>query len=215
MKKRFSFFVSAFCVAVLLSACGKDKVSETAAERSNEKKDAIAKTQETGNVSASSKTSDGIQLYKVEKVEKSSGKKVAPNLFWTENGKQVSLNDLKGKVVFVNLWATWCGPCIKEMPDLSRISQELPADKFRMIGLNIFHQPNSKKVEDFLKTNPVAYTILDGNQEVVDAFAESNGAQIDAVPTSFVIDKNGKIADVIVGSRKKEDFLKIIEKHMN
>jgi thiol-disulfide isomerase/thioredoxin len=203
-----------FSMAIFIG-CNKDTVKQTSNDKANEKKEAITKSQPNDTKTASNNLSDDTKLYKVEKVEKASGKKVAPNLIWTENGKQVSIKDLKGKVVFVNMWATWCGPCIKEMPDLSKISQELSPDKFQMIGVNIFQQAGSKKVEDFLKTNPVSYTILDGNQEVVDAFGESNGANIDAVPTSFIIDKEGKIAEVIIGGRKKDDFLKSINKYMN
>ncbi|MCY7361934.1 MAG: hypothetical protein LH629_07710, partial [Ignavibacteria bacterium] len=70
-------------------------------------------------------------------------------------------------------------------------------------------------VEDFLKTNPVSYTILDANKEVVDAFSEADGKNIEAVPTTFIVDKNGKIAETIIGGRSKEAFLKIINKYLN
>jgi len=205
----FIFVLSAFVVA-----CNKDIVDKQSSDKHNEKKEVLneKKTAENKEIS---KTNEDIKLYKVEKVEKASGKKDAPNFSWTENGISTSLDGLKGNVVLVNLWATWCGPCIKEMPALSQISEELKDKNFRMIGMNVFHQDGSKKVEDFLKTNPVTYTILDGNQEIVDAFGEANGKQIDAVPTTFIIGKDGKIAETIIGGRDKETFLKSINKYLN
>ena len=101
------------------------------------------------------------------------------------------------------------------MPDLSSISDEMSDKDFRMIGMNVFQQEKSAKVSDFLKSKPVSYTVLDGNQEVVDAFGEASGNNLEAVPTTFIIDKKGNIAETIVGSRKKEDFVKIINKYLN
>lgn len=199
----------------VLSSCGKDSVEKQSTEKQNEKKEAITQDQKTTTKEVANKTSDDIKLYTVEKVEKSTGKKVAPNLSWTENGKPVSMSDYKGKVILVNFWATWCGPCIKEMPDLSKISEELKGKDFEMLGMNVFQQEGSKKVSDFLKTNPVSYTVLDGNQEVVDAFGLADGKNIEAVPTTFIIDKTGKIAETIVGGRSKEAFLTIINKYLN
>lgn len=202
-------------VTIFLVGCNKDKIDQTSSDKMNEKKEALNDRKTSEGKEVVNKTSDDLKLYKVESVEKLSGKKVAPNFVWSENGKKMSLKDLKGNVVLVNLWATWCGPCIKEMPDLSKISEELKDKNFKMLGMNVFQQPSSKKVEDFLKTNPVSYTILDGNQELVDAFSEADGSNIEAVPTTFIIDKNGKIAETIVGSRNKEGFLKSINKYMN
>ncbi|HMQ69110.1 MAG TPA: TlpA disulfide reductase family protein [Ignavibacteria bacterium] len=199
---------------IFLSSCNKDTVDQKSSEKLNEKKEAISdqKTTETKQVTAGS---NDIELYKIEKVDKSSGKKVAPNFTWMKDGKEVSLKDMKGKVVLVNLWATWCKPCIKEMPDLSAISEELKGKDFEMIGVNVFQQNGSKKVEDFLATNPVSYVILDGNQEIVDALSEADGASVEAVPTTFLIDKNGKIVETIIGGRSKETFLASINKYLN
>lgn len=213
LTKNLAFILLSF---IILAGCGKDKAEQKDSQKMNEKKEALTEQKTTtDNKSVSNNSSNDVKLYTVTKVEKSTGKKTAPNFTWMENGKEMSLNSLKGNVVLVNLWATWCGPCIKEMPDLSTISEELKDKKFRMLGMNVFQQERSKKVEDFLKTNPVSYTILDGNQQVVDAFGEANGGNIEAVPTTFIIDKDGKIAETIVGGRDKESFLKLINKYMN
>lgn len=205
-----------YLTLVLLSGCGKDKADQKSSDKVTDKKDAITEQKNTNeNKSVANKTSDDMKLYKVDKVEKASGKKSAPNVIWSENGKENSLSSLKGNVVLLNFWATWCGPCIREMPDLSAISEELKDKNFKMLGMNVFQQEGSKKVADFLTAKPVSYTVLDGNQEVVDAFSEANGSLIEAVPTTFIIDKDGKIAETIVGGRDKASFLKIINKYMN
>lgn len=195
--------------------CGKEKVQEQSSQKLNEKKETLQQNKSADQKEVAGKTDGNIKLYKVDKTEKSAGKKIAPNFYWTEDGKQMSLKDLKGNVVLVNFWATWCGPCIREMPDLSSINSELKDKNFKMIGMNVFQQPSSKKVEDFLKTNPVSYTILDGNQELVDAFSAADGTNIEAVPTTFIINKEGKITETIVGGRDKASFLKSINKYLN
>lgn len=200
---------------IFLAGCGKDKIDQQSSDKLNQKKETATDKKIPENKEVANKSDDKIKLYKIESVEKLSGKKAAPNFTWDENGKKMSLKELKGNVVLVNMWATWCGPCIREMPDLSKISDELENKNFKLLGVNIFQQNGSKKVEDFLKTNPVTYVVLDGNQEVVDAFSEANGANIEAVPTTFIIDKNGKIAETIIGGRDKETFLKTINKYMN
>jgi thiol-disulfide isomerase/thioredoxin len=56
--------------------------------------------------------------------------------FADQNGRQTSVNDFKGKVVVVNVWATWCAPCVKEMPSLARLASQLPADRFAVIAVS-------------------------------------------------------------------------------
>lgn len=193
--------LSFLIIVTLLFGCGKKE------EKTEKPKDAPKTENKTEN-----KTSD-LKLYKMETVEASKDKNVAPNFTWTENGTKKSLNDLKGKVVLLNFWATWCGPCKKEMPDLSKISEELKDKNFEMIGLNVFQQASAPKVEDYLKANPVAYTMIDGNEDLVKAYAAASGNDLSAVPTTFIL-KDGKFVETIVGGKDKAAFLDLINKHL-
>lgn len=183
----------------------------------NKKTENVDKTKETQKTETK-KTEDnstGLKLYKMEAVEESKEKNVAPNFTWTENGTKKSLNDLKGKVIFLNFWATWCGPCKKEMPDLIKITEELKDKNFQMIGLNVFQQASAPKIEDFLKSNPLSYITVDGNDDLLKAYSNASGNDMGAVPTTFILDKDGKIKETIVGSRDKDTYLKLINKYLN
>lgn len=183
----------------------------------NKKTDTADKQNETKNTETK-KTDDnptGLNLYKMESVEESKGEKLAPNFTWTEGGSKKSLYDYKGKIVFVNFWATWCGPCKREMPDLIKISEELKDKNFKMIGVNIFQQEKSTNIVDFLKANPLSYITVDANSTLVNAFTKASGIELSAVPTTFILDKEGKIVETVVGSRDKETYLKLINKHLN
>lgn len=214
--KKIQIFAFLFLTVIFISSCNKSDIDKQSTEKMNEKKENLSQEKNAADKNVSNvKTSDGIKLYKLESVEKSSSKNTAPDFTWTAGSKKESLKSMKGNVVLVNLWATWCRPCVKEMPDLSTISEELKDKNFQMIGINIFQQEGSKTVSEFLNTSPVSYTILDGNQQIVDAFGEATGSNIEAVPTTFIIDKNGKIAETIIGGRSKEAFLTIINKYLN
>jgi len=188
-------------ISTLLTSCScnKDKTQTTP----NKQKQQTETTQSSDS-----------KVFKIQSVEKSIGENIAPNFTWNENGTTKSLSGLKGKIVLLNLWASWCPPCIKEMPALSEISEELKDKDFQMIGLNVFER-TSGKAESFINANPVSYTIVEGNEEVVDAFSEAIGSSIEAIPTTFIINKDGKIEETIIGGRDKETFLKSINKYLN
>jgi cytochrome c-type biogenesis protein len=199
MKLTKAVFLILLCTAIL--SCGK-------------KDDTKPVTDNKQNTETSKKDVSGVKLFKIGSIEDSKGNKLVPDISWDENGKKVSLSDYKGKVVFINFWATWCIPCKKEMPYLSEIATELKDRNFVMLGMNVFHQPNSQKIEDFLAANPVSYTMIDGNEQLVEAFKKASGNDMSAVPTTFIIDKDGKIVETIVGSRDKATFLSSINKHL-
>lgn len=108
------------------------------------------------------------------------------------DGKNISLSDFKGKVVVVDFWATWCGPCRKGIPDLISLQKEFKGDLV-VIGISLDRE-TVNDVVPFVKKNAINYPIVYGNEEVVNKFG---GVQ--AIPTSFVIDKNGNIVDKHIG----------------
>lgn len=193
---------------LLLSGCSKNENKEVTQNKvDNATGNQVDKTT-NGNETS------GLKLFKIKSVSDSKKENETPNFSWDENGKTVSLEDFRGNVIFINFWATWCVPCKKEMPDLSAIASELNEKEFKMFGLNVFHQPGTQDVAAFLKANPVSYTIIDGNEQIVEAFKKASGNDLNAVPTTFIIDKEGKIVETIVGARNKETFMKSINKYL-
>lgn len=152
-------------------------------------------------------------LYKIQFIEDSNEDKVAPNFSWIEKEDTVSLEDFNGKIVFINFWASWCGPCIREMPTLSEISEEYIIEDFKMIGINVFEKNIERSIK-YLQTYPVSYTIIEGDDAIVKAFEKAEGSEIKGIPTTYILNREGRIIEKIVGSRNKETFISIINKYL-
>lgn len=198
----------ALVLSVALYSCGKKDTTTT----TETKKDNTPAPTQTTTGSTETKAAS---FFPVSSVTGSSGKNVAPDFTWEENGKKMSMADLKGNVVLVNLWATWCGPCKKEIPDLAKISQEMKDKNFKMIGVNVFQNPKSQSIGDYLSSNPIPYTILDAGEDFVKAFSDATKSEIEAVPTTFVVDKKGNIVETIIGARDEATFKSTINKYLN
>jgi thiol-disulfide isomerase/thioredoxin len=209
MKKNI-LIALALVFTIALSSCGKKDGSTTTENTTTPKSNTETKT----NTGTDTKSS-GEKFFKVASVTGSSSKNVAPDFTWTENGKKMSMADLKGNVVLVNLWATWCGPCKKEIPDLSKISQDMKDKNVKIIGVNVFQNPKSPALGDFLTSYPIPYTILDANDDFVKAFSDATKSEVEAVPTTFVVDKKGNIVETIVGARDEASFKSTINKYLN
>ncbi|MFA5011364.1 MAG: TlpA disulfide reductase family protein [Ignavibacteria bacterium] len=197
--------ITVIAILFVISSCGK---KEEAPKTEQKKTETTQQQNTSSNTSASSS-----QIFKISAVEESKSEKLLPNVTWDENGKKVTLADQKGKVLLINFWATWCAPCKKEMPDLSLINTELKDKDFKMYGINVFFK-GSPTIETVLQQIPVSYPILDGNDEVVAAFEKAMGSKMEGVPTTLIIDKNGKIVDTMVGMRDKETFMSSIKKYL-
>jgi thiol-disulfide isomerase/thioredoxin len=112
-------------------------------------------------------------------------------------GKKVDLNELKGKVVLVDFWASWCGPCKQEMPVLEELHKKYAKQGLVIIGVNIDN--NAKKMNNFLRGTPASFRIVHDRKLAVAAKYEP-----ETMPSSYFIGRDGKIRYVHEGFRKKD-----------
>ena len=109
------------------------------------------------------------------------------------DGEIHTLEDLKGKFVLVNFWATWCNPCKVEMPLLEKLHQTLKSEKFTVLGLHV--GPGPENIEEFQKLMPISFPIY------VDMDLEVNWG-VPGLPTTFLMDPEGKLIYRAVGKRE-------------
>ena len=119
-------------------------------------------------------------------------------------GKSYTLSQYRGKVVVLNFFTFFCGPCREEMPDLNKINNELKGRGLQMFGIALSSNPT--QIRFLVKQLGLQYPVLIGNDKVSDAYGS-----IAVVPTTVIIDKQGNIAQRIEGTRNKATFLKLIE----
>ncbi len=112
------------------------------------------------------------------------------------SGRSVRLSDLRGKVVLVNLWATWCPPCQAEMPDLAAVYQAHSNEGLVILGVD--DSELSETVTGFLARNPLPYPVLlDPDSRVARAYG------VDYLPVSFLIDRNGILRTTLAGQSSR------------
>jgi cytochrome c biogenesis protein CcmG/thiol:disulfide interchange protein DsbE len=121
-----------------------------------------------------------------------------------QDGKEYSLSQFKGKVVLINFFTFFCGPCRQEMPHLSQMHQELKGQGFQTLGIGLSSTPDQLK--QIVTQLNLAYPVLEGN----DAVSKAYGG-VELVPLTFIIDKQGNIAHKVLGARSKADFEKMIK----
>ena len=120
----------------------------------------------------------------------------APNITLPDlDGKMVSLADYKGKVVFLNIWATWCLPCVEEMPSMEKLYQELKNEDFEILAVSI-DVPGADAVIAFMKKHKLSFSALTDTKGAIKSLYQTTG-----VPESFIIDKDGIIVEKVIGPR--------------
>ena len=125
-------------------------------------------------------------------------------------GNVWSLSKLKGKVVFVNFWATWCAPCREEMPSMQRLYDKLPKDKFKMNAL--YNRDTSELVKNFIAKLNITMPILDDHQNII---GEKYG--LTGLPETFIVDKQGVIREKFIGPAEWDtpEIVEMLTKYIN
>jgi glutathione peroxidase-family protein len=127
---------------------------------------------------------------------------LSPNVLATRlktvKGGTMSLSDYSGKVMLVNLWATWCGPCRSEIPELVKLHKEFASKGFEIVGLSTENPTNSEaSVKSFVENFNMDYQVGWAPPEVSIAFMQMT--QRDAIPQSFIISRDGRVLKQFVG----------------
>jgi thiol-disulfide isomerase/thioredoxin len=130
----------------------------------------------------------------------------APN-FTLKNtkGEDISLSDYVGKIVILDFWATWCGPCRVGIPDLVEIQNEYK-DQVVIIGISLDQDNTKPNIIPFIEEYKINYPVVYGTKQVTIDYG-----YIQAIPTTFIIDKNGDIVDRYIGLVSKSHYINKIK----
>ena len=180
--------------AVLLGGC-------TGNTSDNDKKtESVSGKQESSGTNASSGKSDSLPLPITFEAADMEGNEVSSSIF------------SESKLTMINVWATYCNPCLQEMPDLGELSGEYDSGEFQIIGVisdvqEGADQDTLDKASSLIEQTGADYPHLLLNESLYEAML----TEVTAVPTTFFFDSNGMVLDTLVGSRDKDEWKEIID----
>jgi len=133
----------------------------------------------------------------------------------TVQGELFKLSENRGKVIMLNFWGTWCGPCRREIPDFNKLHAKYQKDGLKIVGITIT-SGSAKNILEFMNDWDMEYTVLtdiDNNetQKVTSDYGRAIGKPITGIPTTLIIDKEGYIVKGYVGPRSEEVFYKDLQ----
>lgn len=125
------------------------------------------------------------------------------------DGHEVSSDQFKGKVVVLDFWATWCGPCVEEIPGYVALQKKYGADGLVVVGVSM-DRAGPARVKQFVQANGMNYQIVMGQDETVEAFGNFS-----AIPTTFLISRDGRILHQKTGAMAPEEYEKLVKWALN
>jgi peroxiredoxin len=120
-------------------------------------------------------------------------------------GQEVSSDQFKGKVVVVDFWATWCGPCVSEIPGYVALQKKYGPQGLVIVGVSL-DRKGPAHVKKFVDEHAMNYTIVMGDDGITEAFGGFN-----AIPTTFLISRDGRIINQKTGAAPAEDYEKLVK----
>lgn len=183
-------FATVAALAFALAGCGPKKAPTP---KSND-------GEETARAASSTATA---------KVAEANGPKAPAWKLKDLQGREISSEQFKGKVVVLDFWATWCGPCRMEIPGYVELQKKYRDKGLEIVGVSMDAQ-GPGVVKTFVQKNAMNYTVVMGDEATTDAFGG-----IEAIPTTFLIDRDGRIRDRKVGAEEtatyEEKIVKVLE----
>jgi thiol-disulfide isomerase/thioredoxin len=116
------------------------------------------------------------------------------------DGSTFKLADYKGKVILVNVWATWCRPCLQEIPHLIELQTNHQAKGFEVIGLNLDSSEDAELIKSFQSRMNINYQLARGEDKIFEEFYKVSNK--DAIPQTFLISRDGRLLGVFIGGGK-------------
>lgn len=136
------------------------------------------------------------------------GELAGPDLM--EEGKTTALSDYDGKVVVINLWGQWCGPCRSEADDLEEVYETTRERGVQFLGLNV-RDPQKDKAQDFVVDNDVSYpSIYDPSMRTLIALGGNYPTSV--IPSTLVLDRQHRVAAVFMRALLTDDLLPVVER---
>jgi thiol-disulfide isomerase/thioredoxin len=179
--RRIAAALVVFALVALAAACELDGASKKGAEEARRK----AATPQAPRTNLP-----------MPPVASSHGADAPPAGAWTQpDGRRVRLEDLRGQVVVLDFWATYCPPCREEIPHLVRLQKQYGPRGFKVIGLNVGGDEDRPKVPEFVRLYGIQYQLADPDDETVRLFL----GQDDSIPQTFVLDRQGRLVRHFVG----------------
>nr|MBF0684897.1 TlpA family protein disulfide reductase [Pseudomonas sp.] len=120
------------------------------------------------------------------------------------SGVSQPLSQWKGKPLLVNFWATWCAPCVKEMPDLDRLSRQFSGISFLGIGID-----SAENIAQFLQKVPVGYTLLEARADGLDMMRDLGNAS-GGLPFTVIMSPDGKVLRAFAGQIDPEELARYL-----
>lgn len=188
MKRLFTYLTTFAALAVIFSAltgCGGNE--QTSVNTANRESNTVARKQT--NASEFPPLASGLADAEVAMVD----------------GTKFKISDKKGKVLLVNIWGTWCGPCIAEMPHLRALQDQYRDNGFEVIGLNIGDGNGTPEpldgIKEFVAKQKLNYTIAIASNVVTNQFYSITRQSV--VPQTILVDREGRLRGVFVGGGQR------------
>lgn len=188
LARRIAAAFAVFALAAFAASCELDGASKKRAEASRNAANANSRMPRTNLPMPPVSASHG------ESLPVASGG--SPRGAWTQlDGRRVSLEDLRGQVVVLDFWATYCPPCREEIPHLVKLQKQFGEQGFKVIGLNVGGPEDRPKVPEFVKLYGIQYELAEPDPDTTRLFLADNSA----IPQTFVLDRRGRLVRHFVG----------------